>query len=260
MNKFQLTAIFILATVFSNAAVLVLEGKYQNKNLYVQNGFASGGVGFCAKEIKVNGRITSDETNSTSFEIDLSALPLQYGDDVVIEIFHTNDCSPKVLNADDLRPLPTFEMLMMNISSNGLFTWRTEKETGPLPYIIEQFKWNKWVKVGEVQGIGSEGQHDYSFQLSMHSGENKYRVRQKGYQSIPKVSKTFTVRSNIGEPSFAMPKDKSKVDFSTETAYEIYDEYGEIVRKGFNKHINTKNLKKGNYYLCYDNTVTKFKK
>ena len=40
---------------------LIIEGKYQNKNVYIQNGFGTNGVGFCAKEVKVNGQITTDE-------------------------------------------------------------------------------------------------------------------------------------------------------------------------------------------------------
>lgn len=251
-------ALFI--TGLCNAATLVIEGKYQNKNLYVQNGFVSSGVGFCAKEIKVNGKITTDETNSSAFEIDLAALQLKYGEKVVIEIVHTSGCTPKVLNVDDLRPRPTFEMLAMSVSSSGLLTWKTENESGSLPYIIEQFKWNKWVPVGEVNGIGTDETHEYSFQVSMHSGENKYRVKQKGQNLIPRVSKEVAVVSYAPKPSFAIPKDRSSIDFSAETSYEIYDVYGVVVKKGFGKQIITSNLKRGDYYVCYDNTMWEFKK
>ena len=42
---------------FVNSASLVIEGKYQNKNVFVQNAIGNSGVGFCAQEIKVNGKI-----------------------------------------------------------------------------------------------------------------------------------------------------------------------------------------------------------
>ncbi|MBK7819168.1 MAG: hypothetical protein IPJ60_17755 [Sphingobacteriaceae bacterium] len=139
----------------TNAGVIIIEGKYQNKNLFVQNYFGNSGVGFCAQEIKVNGKITTDETNSSAFEIDLSALQLKFGEQVTVEISHKEGCLPKVLNADDLLPKPTFDVLVMNISETGLLKWTTKNESGALPYIIETFKWNKWIPVGEVGGAGT---------------------------------------------------------------------------------------------------------
>ena len=242
------------------AATLVIEGKYQNKNVYVHNGLGAGGVGFCAREIKVNGTITTDEINSSAFEIDLKALHLKYGDNVIIEIVHNEGCTPKVLNMEDLKPKPTFEVMMMSITPDGLLKWSSKNEMGALPYIVEQFKWNKWVPVGEVDGLGTPETHDYSFQVAMHSGENKYRVKQKGLNALTKMSKEVTVTSSLNKPSFAIPKNNSSIDFSAETAYEVYDAYGVIVKKGFGKQVKIDNLTKGEYYLCYDNSLTEFKK
>ena len=39
----------------AKSGVLVVEGKFQNKNIYVQNAYGGSGVGFCALEVKVNG-------------------------------------------------------------------------------------------------------------------------------------------------------------------------------------------------------------
>ncbi len=243
-----------------SSAVLLIEGKYQNKNIYVQNGFGSGGVGFCAKEVKVNGNITTDETNSSAFEIDLKALRLKYGQNVIIEIIHSDGCVPKVLNLEDLKPKPTFEVQMMSLSPEGLLKWQTKNETGPLPYVVEQFKWNKWVPVGEVDGKGTSENQDYSFQVAMHSGVNKYRVKQKGFNGFVKVSKDVTAISSMNKPSYAIAKKSTSIDFSAETAYEVYDAYGVIVKKGFGKQVRIDNLTKGDYYLCYDNSLAEFRK
>ena len=59
----------------------------------------------------------------------------------------------------------------MNINNSGILKWTAKNESGSLPYVIEQFKWNKWVYVGEVQGVGTAESHDYSFQISTHSGK-----------------------------------------------------------------------------------------
>jgi hypothetical protein len=260
MKRAFMLACLILVSGILPAAKLVIEGKYQNKNLYVHNGFGVTGAGFCAKEIKVNGQITTDETNSTSFEIDLRGMSLEYGEKVTIEIEHGDGCVPRVLNMEDLKPKPTFEMLMMTVSQEGVLKWSTRNESGILPYVIEQFKWNKWVKIGEVEGLGTPDNHEYSFKLFMHSGENKYRVKQKGLNSITKISREVTHVSLLNKPSYAIPMDFSSIDFSTETAYEVYDAYGQVVKKGYGKQIDIANLSKGEYYLCYDNTLAEFVK
>lgn len=251
---------FALISFKINAGVLIVEGKFQNKNIYIQNSFGGNGVGFCATEIKVNGKITTDEVNSSAFEIDLAAMNIKPGQKVVIEISHKSDCTPVVLNPEVLKPRPTFEVVSMNINSSGILKWTAKNESGSLPYVVEQFKWNKWVYVGEVQGVGSPDNHDYSFQVATHSGENKFRVKQVGLGSTPKLSSSVILNSNIDKPSFMITKDNKAIQYTNETAFEVYDAFGSIVKKGFGKEVNIENLAKGKYYLCYDNQVTEFDK
>ena len=70
------------------AGTIVLEGHYQGKNLYVQNPFAGSGVGFCTFEVTVNGNVTTDEWNSSAFEIDFTVQQLKIGDPVIVKIKH----------------------------------------------------------------------------------------------------------------------------------------------------------------------------
>lgn len=260
MKNLIFVFLFALISFKINAGVLIVEGKFQNKNIYIQNSFGGNGVGYCATEIKVNGKITTDEVNSSAFEIDLAAMNIKPGQKVVIEISHKSDCTPVVLNPEVLKPRPTFEVVSMNINSSGVLKWTAKNESGSLPYVVEQFKWNKWVYVGEVQGVGSAENHDYSFQVSTHSGENKFRVKQVGLGSTPKLSSAVILNSNIDKPSFMITKDNKAIQYTNETAFEIYDAFGSIVKKGFGKEVNIENLAKGKYYLCYDNQVTEFDK
>ncbi len=260
MKNLIFVFLFALISFKINAGVLIVEGKFQNKNIYIQNSFGGNGVGFCATEIKVNGKITTDEVNSSAFEIDLAAMNIKPGQKVVIEISHKSDCTPVVLNPEVLKPRPTFEVVSMNINSSGVLKWTAKNESGSLPYVVEQFKWNKWVYVGEVQGVGSAENHDYSFQVSTHSGENKFRVKQVGLGSTPKLSSAVILNSSIDKPSFMITKDNKAIQYTNETAFEIYDAFGSIVKKGFGKEVNIENLAKGKYYLCYDNQVTEFDK
>src|SRR3954466_4279593 len=122
--------IFVLAATNSTAGVLILEGKYQSKNLYVQNGYAGNGVGFCTYEIRINGKISSDEINSSAFEIDFEASNIKLGASVIVEIKYKDDCMPKILNPDDIKPKATFDVVDIAITKAGLLSWSTKNETG----------------------------------------------------------------------------------------------------------------------------------
>ena len=251
---------FCFTWAFANAGVLIVEGKYQQKNLYIQNGFSSNGVGFCAYEVKVNGQITTDEVNSSAFEIDLSSFKLKAGDRITIEIGHKDGCMPKVLNPEAIKPRPTFDMLSIDINRDAVLTWGTKNELGSLPYIIEQFKWNKWVYVGEVMGDGSTKNNMYKFKVTPTSGENKFRVKQVGYGGLPRYSKEVVYTSLMDKPSFKLEEGNKTVSFSNETTFEVYDYYGNVLKKGFGNNVDISSLPKGKYYLCYDNVVSEIEK
>ena len=86
-------------------ADISITGIYQGKNLYVQNPFSSNNVGFCVTEVKVNGNITTDETQSSAFEIDLKAQNLKLQEPVTVVIYHKEGCNPKILNPEVLKPV-----------------------------------------------------------------------------------------------------------------------------------------------------------
>lgn len=250
----------ITASISSFAGVIVVEGKYQDRNLYVQNGYAGNGVGFCTYEVTINGKTTTDEVNSSAFEIDFAAYQIQPGTPVVVEIRHKDDCSPKVLNPEALKPKATFEVTTISIDPKGILTWSTKNEMGSLPYVVEQFRWNKWIKVGEVQGNGKMEGNTYTFQTSPHSGENKFRVKQVGFGGVAKASDNVTFKSGVAQPTYEMSKNKSDIKFSGETLYEVYDAYGNVVKRGYGADLSIENLSKGSYYLCYDNITSDFSK
>lgn len=262
MKKIASLIVFIVSfTTLSANEALIVEGKYQNKNIYVQNSFNQNGVGFCAYEVYVNGTRSTDEVNSSAFEIDLRSYNLQPGDKVEIQIFHKDGCSPRVLNPEALKPRPTFETKSITISTTGLLSWTTSGEAGSLPFIVEQYRWSKWVYVGEVQGTGTGGVNNYSFQVTAHSGENRFRVKQVGFgkevKYTPEITYTPTDKPAL---SFTQSKDTKKVTLSGESLYEMYDQYGNVVLKGFGSSIDLADFEKGTYFLCFDNQVVPISK
>ncbi len=264
----QIYSILILSLIlstkgFAQGGVIILEGNYQGKNLYVQNPFGSGGVGFCVTEVLVNGNITTDETNSSAFEIDFKPHKLAIGEKVEIKIKHKDDCKPKVLNPEVLKPKSTFEVISMTVDKDGNVKWSTKSETGKLAYAVEQFRWNKWVKVGEVDGVGTPATNNYTFKVAPHSGKNQVRVHQTDYSGQPRLSKPVDFTSEVPEVTFAPVKASKDINFVAndkpiETMYEIYDQYGNVVKRGFGSTVDVSNLAKGGYFLNYDNKMGEF--
>ena len=246
-------------TCIATAGNIIIEGNYQGKNIYVQNPFAGTGVGFCVQKVEVNGQVTTDEINSSAFEIDFNNYQFKIGDKITVKITHKDDCKPKVLNPEVLKPKSTFDVISMKLEGDGTLKWNTKNETGKLPFVIEQYRWNKWVKAGEIEGKGIGDNNEYIFKIpTLHTGENQIRVKQVDYTSQPRISKPVKFVSTKTEITYNPVKVTKDITFSDETLYEIYDQYGNVVKKGFGKMVDCGNLAKGVYYLNYDNKTAEF--
>ncbi len=240
-----------------------IEGIFQGENLFVMNPFASSGVGFCIFEVQVNGKVSSDEINCSAFEIDLSAYHLSKGDPVAIIIKHKDGCTPKVLNANVLKPKTTFNTVSIKIDKTGNISWVTKDETGSLPFIVEQFKWKKWITVAQVDGKGLPAQTNYSVKVNLHSGINKFRIKQIDYTKKPRYTPEVTVNNLQPDVTF-QPGNNGKttgsVTFSRSTDYEIYDFYGKRLAKGTGTMVNVSSFPKGTYFINYDSKSESFEK
>ncbi len=254
---------FIFSYIGLKAGVIHLEGIYQGDNLYILNPFSPTGVGFCIYEVKVNGQITTDEINSSAFEIDLSVYNFKLGDKVVVDIYYHDGCTPKVLNPEVLQPKSTFNIESIKVDKSGKLIWITSGEIGSLPFIVEQYKWNKWVPIATVKGKGTQGYHTYTVNVHFTSGLNIFRVKQIDYTKKPRYSPE--VKYNNPEPPVRMKPGKNErvgkyITFSVPTDYEIYDYYGRLKKKGYGYKIDVSDLEPGTYFINYDNKTDMFRK
>ncbi len=240
-----------------------VQGIYKGENLYVENPYSISGVGFCVSEVLVNGNTTTDEINSSFFEIDLSVFSFKYGDFVNVIIKHRDGCTPRILNKEVLTPKSTFEVKYIVADKSGYLNWATINEHGSLPFIIEQFRWNKWIRIGSINGKGYGKLNKYSFSINYHSGKNKFRIKQIGSNKKPRYSKFVEYVNNIPELTF-IPGNGNVVTnvifFSGNTKFEIYDYYGKLVKTGEGQEIKVEKLKTGKYFLNYDNKTETFVK
>lgn len=260
LRKGLLVIAMILPTLLVAEEVIVLEGNYQLRNIFVNNLIGKDGVGFCVTNVFVNGEVSTDEINQNAFEIDLSLFNLGFGDAVTVEIHYKDGCKPDIINPLALQPQATFKTESITIDENALISWATSNETGVLPYRVQQFKWNKWVTVGEVQGKGDPGKHSYSYQGLLVSGDNRFRVIQKSGDGRVKVSPEVKQQSSSTAVTYVFDKKSKTVVFTSQTSFEVYDEYGQIIKRGYNKVVEMEELSKGLYYINFDNTYAEVKR
>ncbi len=259
MKRILLQLLLLLIVVSASAGEMVLRGTFQGENLYVKNPFASSGVGFCIYEVTVNGLTTTDEINSSAFEVNLSVYSFSIGQPVIVALRYKDDCLPKVLNPEVLDARATFQVQNIKLDGDKL-TWNTTGEAGTLPFIVEQFRWNKWVRVGQLEGKGSAATNSYGILVRLNSGENRFRVKQTDSKNKTRYSPEINTDAKIPEVTFTPDRVDDVITFSAQTMYEIYDEFGGIVFKGYGNTIKVNGLQKGKYYLNYDNKMERFTK
>jgi hypothetical protein len=261
----------ILLTSFGALAQneMVVEGTYQGENLYIQNPFSASGVGFCVIEVTINDELSIDEINSSAFEIDFTSYQLFRGQAVTVKVIYKDECAPRVLNPEVLKASSTFQIASIAVSKEGVLKWSTIGESGSLPYAIEQYRWNKWVKVGMVKGKGSQGTNNYTFVTKPHSGANKFRLKQIDHTRKPHYSKPVKlIRSKTPEVFITSNSEKVKdtLTFGSptgtplETMYELVNRFGVLVKRGVGVKIDCVGLEKGEYWINYDNKVEKIQK
>ena len=250
---------FIISSAFGQNSKIVLTGHFQGKSLYVQNPFTSESNDFCTDSVYVNNKKAESDINVSAYEINLQDKGLKIGDSVAIIIYHKNDCIPKVLNPEvGTHKKGCVNIYSISISSKGLLYWETEKEENKFLFAIEQKRWNKWIRVGEVEGKGIPKKNSYFFPVELHSGENTIRVSHTKYTGRRCYSSKVTTRSDQQEKDYKIDLETKQITFTGSTRYEIYDHNGNIVLKGTDDKIDIKKLKKGNYYLNFDNRMEKF--
>lgn len=252
MRTLILSFILVLTSIFASAEVVVISGIYQGKDLYVKNPTTSEGIGYCIFEVLVNGNITSDELNSPAFAVDLQVWGLKHGDPLEIVLRCKENCDVKIINPEVIYPNSTFEIATLTLTAEGMLSWTTTKETSAIPYIIEQFRWNRWIKIGEVLGKGKESENKYSFQANLHSGMNTIRVYQLDFKG-QRFSQEVKIESSEQPVTIKSTRISNNIEFSRETDYEIYSEFGALVKTGRGAEVDATKFYKGKYYVSFDN-------
>lgn len=258
----------------TNLRFLVYKGLYQGRNLYFQNpshpSNPNGRNPVGAQMYWINGdQLCNFQKKSRTckwssvFEVVFDNTLLKIGDSVTVHVAHYPQSTPRCINPEVLLSMSTYKVMDIKLSREGVLKWTTKGEVGKLPFDIMQFRWNKWIKIGEVPGAGIPTENSYTFDVSkdLHSGSNRFRVSQSGYTRKPRFSKPVDIDPGIAEVSLdPLARKFRTLRLSGQTRYEVLDSRDNIVIKGYGDNVDLGKLKKGEYYLHYDNKQEQFLK
>jgi len=240
------------------AEEIILKGNYYGFNLHVLN--PGNNDSFCVTEVLVNNQKTQDEINSNAFEIDFSLLNLKIGDPLIVIIRHKSGCKPEIVNPKALQPSVNVAFLSPKVDKSGKLIWGIKGDLMEEPLIIEQFRWNKWIKIGELSATDTVKKNSYSFEFIPHTGINQFRIFFNDANGNQVYSKLIKFTSRNPEINLVSTKVTDKLVFSAETQYEIFDLKGNFITEGYGREIDVADLEKGKYWLNYDNKSVNFTK
>lgn len=153
-----------------------------------------------------------------------------------------------------------FEIVNADVNSKNILNWETRGEKNILPFVVEQYRWNRWVFVCEVKGYGAGNENKYEINVIPHPGNNKFRISQKGNFGEIRYSDVIPFSSEVKPIKLDLSKIFNVIKFPKACLFEIYDTYGNMVLTGFSYHADLRKLDPGKYFINYDNVTKEFKR
>jgi len=253
-------AMVVMGLGLSAQQSIETSGLYQGENLLVVNETNPDGVGFCCYEVRVNGQVTGDQVNSHAFEIDLRSQGIALGKGVAVRLLHRPGCAPRILNPEVIAPSPGFELISLEADDSGEVKWVTSEERGRMPFVLQQFKWGKWVDVVRIDGLGGPGERHYQTVIRPIRGENILRLTHLAPDGALEVKGEARFTSRTKALGFRYDHRQQRIAFTAETQYEVVDAFGTVVLQGHGKEVILRYLARGEYFVNYGARSETFKK
>ena len=172
--KLCLFAVAAMFSYSSNAAIFVISGIYQGKNVFIQNpSMGEGSAIFCTNDVYVNDVKVMSNITTGAYEIDLSAVRIS--SQITIKITHKDGCKPRVLNPQVIKPSSMFHYNSFQVDKEH-FIWSTRGEKPRAKYMLEYYANDKWNMLKEMPNKGSVILNNYDTDGVM-VGNHKYRLK-----------------------------------------------------------------------------------
>jgi len=255
-----LTLLFLCFCLYGPAqqrdtAILSLEDQWTGQDIYIINPISPAGIGFCVFGVKVNGNKHPCEINSSAFIIKLDSIGLKKGAPVLIEVLHLDGCLPKVVDPrTGNHRSSSFEILEAKFEEGGQLSWRAIDPNCKTVWVIERFRWNKWIKFKEVKSDCESDTASYSVQVSDLTGDElKVRLMKYDSRGAPEYSHSISYDFALQKVTFRHDRKLNFLTFSVDTNYELFDNYGNLICRGNGQKIDLNPFKKGFYTVNFGN-------
>jgi hypothetical protein len=251
--------IVITNTLYSQVDTISISGMYYGTNVYVYN--PSVADSFSIQKIIVNKDTISEELTTNGIEIDLGSYNLDEGARVNIMVLYKSSFAPVIVNPEALMPPIKFRISKPVYTKNDELQWQVRGVPGDYPIVVEQYKWNQWKNVAEVDPIDTVANNIYKIPIRPHSGKNIYRVKSINIKGEEVRSRDLIFNaSNHVSIYIQNKKFTDEITLSAKTEYEIYDMESNLLLSGYDRYIKIDKLPKGKYLLFFDNQIQEFKK
>ncbi len=252
-NLFLLMLFPILS--FGQDGEMIISGVYKGTNLYIENPLLSDGT-FCVKKVLINHSEMQRLPLASAFELEMNHL--SKGDEISIVIFHSNDCTPRVLNPNAIRDKGHFQFVELDITEDGL-EWITSGEAAEGNFVVLRMEHNSWKEEKIIQGTSKPKQNKYYYKVLHHSGENQYKIKYLEVTGKVYYSSILEHTSKSEQVKFYPNRVSKTLSFTRPIKYEILDQYGKVILSGNSKEVNCSKLVGGRYYFVnYDNKTERF--
>lgn len=129
-----------------------------------------------------------------------------------------------------------------------------------MPFVLQQFKWGKWVDVVRVDGRGGPGERQYSAVMVPIPGENILRLTHLAPDGTLQVKGEARFSAEVPSVEFNYIQKQQKIEFSKRTQFEIVDAFGTVVLRGNGEQAVLRYLARGEYFVNFGARSETFKK
>jgi len=235
---------------------VVYEGTYQGSNISVKNSFIPDCNCYAIKKILLNDQNLTFKENKV---IPINLSHLNKGQYISLVITYKGNIKPILTNYEAIQSPSTYKLISLRVGEDWV-KLTTQNETSQEPFILERYAYNKWIKVASVKGQGPAGFSNYTFDVEHFSGENKYRVKQRSLNRKYRITPPVIYHSDKKPVTFYPERVDHSIFLSRIADYQIFDQYGRLIKKGIEHQIPLVHLKPGVYYLYVDGQVKRFYK
>jgi hypothetical protein len=264
MKKFLSGVIFIASILWVSDSIAqknesTFNGFFNGINLNVQCRAAQDKLWLecdCFDSISINGVVIKD-IMYLGYQIDLAnKTELALYDPLEIVIYHQIGCDYRILNPTDFSPKVILPVDTLYAAETSIH-WRVSQNYPDLNFWVqlEQFKWDRWVKIGVNHKINTEQVYSADIAEYLHKGSNRIRAVVCNIDGAHVPSDEVVISSKAKK--IKAKYKNGQLNFSTETEYIIYNEKQELVdkRKGAMIDFTKMNTPSGKYTVYYSNKV-----